>query len=1183
MSTRSLRVRRECIETAKLAVSRSSFLNQRALAEEVGLALATVSNFLTGKAVDRATFVELCQKLSLNPEDIADLEVVEAAKAQATTPTPQLSTPNVDWGEALDVSLFYGRDAELANLQQWILDDECRLVMLLGMGGIGKTALSVRLAEQLQDEFEFVIWRSLRNAPPVQDLLADLLSVLSQQREVDLPEGMGGRITRLIESLRTWRCLLVFDNAESILCADDRAGSYREGYEGYGQLFQCVGETRHRSCLVLTSREKPRGLGATEGQSIRSLRLTGLGQAEAQAILQEKGVAALVTESRSLIDHYAGNPLALKIVATTIQDLFEGDVAQFLEQGTGVFGDISDLLEQQWQRLSALEQQVMVWLAINREGVLLPELREDIIPLAASRSLMEALESLQQRSLIEKATTTLAEKKSPSFTQQPVVMEYVTEQLVRQVCEALVREELEMLHRYALSKAQTKDYLRQTQQRLILMPLVEQLQSLLGSQTAVHQCLQQTLARLQTQTSPQAGYAAGNLLKLFGQLDINLSGYDFSRLPIWQVYLQGVPLQHVNFAGADFTKSVFTQTLGDILAVAFSPDGTLLATGIDRDILLWQIAGTRQIATLAGHTAWITSIAFSPDGQLLASGSNDHTIRLWDVPTGQCLITLRGHTSGVQTIAFSPDGQLLASGSNDHTIRLWNVMTHQLLQVLEGHLDRVLSVLFSPDNQTLISSGDDQTIRLWNLQSGDCQQTIATHVNWVLSMALSPDGKTLVTGSDGRTVKFWSLQTGACTGTLPTYEAKVWAVAFSPDGRVLATGSDDKTVRLWDVQTRQCLKTWHDHTHQVWLVRFRPDGQTLVSSGDDQTVKLWDVQTGQCITTLESHSNWVSSIAFSPDDRTLVSSSKDQLVRLWHIDTGHCTKVLQGHTDVVTSVTFHPHERTFASGSDDRTIKLWDASTGDCLRTFWGHTDWVQAIAFSPDGQTLASASCDKTVKLWDGRSGECLQTLQGHTHRVKAVAFSPDGTVLASGSDDQTVRLWEASTGACLQTLPAHTDWVLSVTFSPCGQWLASGSGDRTIKLWDVQSGECLQTLKEHSHRVRSVAFSPDGTLLASGSEDHLVKLWQVQTGQCLTTLSGHQQIVWTVVFNHQGHRIASCSEDGTIRMWDVRTGACLKILRVDRPYEGMNITGAIGLTLAQKATLKALGAIELETATGT
>ncbi|MBW4695627.1 MAG: hypothetical protein KME27_28085 [Lyngbya sp. HA4199-MV5] len=1194
MSTRSLRVRQDWIEPAKLAVRRNGFLNQRALAEEAGLAIATVSNFLTGKPVDRATFVELCQRLSLNPEDIADLKPVEAQEQQREQREARTLTPHrtqtldpplasvTDWGEALDVSLFYGRAAELATLEQWICHDRCRLVMLLGMGGIGKTALSVRLAEQLQDGFEFVIWRSLRNAPPVQEVLADWLSVLSRQRQLDLPESFSGRINALLGYLRHSRCLLVLDNVESILIAEGRAGAYREGYEGYGPLLESIGQTRHQSCLVLTSREPPRGLKSKAGNDllIRSLRLAGLPEADGQKLIAEKGFTLTDLAGRALIEHYGGNPLALKIVATTIQELFEGDIAAFLEHSTIVFGDIADLLAQQFDRLSDSEQQVMYWLAINREGVSLTELRQDIVPAIAPRSLLEAMESLQQRSLVEKVA--LAEKMR--FTQQPVVMEYITGRLITQASEELVNGELALCDQYAFSKAQTEDYLRQTQIRLLLQPLLAQLLVRLGSQAAVKQCLDQALATLKAQTFSQPGYAAGNLLKLFSQLDINLSGYDFSNLPLWQVYLQGVPLHHVNFAGADFTKSVFTQTRGDILAVVFSPQGNLLATGIDRTIQLWQLDDKRQSATLEGHSAWVLCLAFSPDGNLLASGSHDQTIRLWNVATGQCLQTLRGHASGVQSLAFSVDGRLLASGSHDHTIRIWSVTTKQCLQVLHEHIDRVLTVIFHPDKQTLISSSDDRTIRLWNIPSGQCVQTIATHINWVLATALSPDGKTLVTGSDHQTVAFWNLHTGDNLGTLSAYKAKVWAVAFSPDGRILATGSEDKTVRLWDVQTRQCLKTFQDHTHQVWLVNFSPDGQTLVSSGDDQTVRLWNVRSGQCLTTLESHSNWVSSIAFSPDDRTLASSSKDQQVRLWNVATGESTQVLKGHTDIVTSVSFNLDGQTLASGSDDHTIKLWDTRTGECLQTLWGHTDWVHTLAFVPSHEAsldnfshrLVSGSCDHTIKLWDVRSGECLQTLEGHTHRVKAIAVAPQATLLASGSDDQTVRLWDASTGTCLRVLTGHTDWVLSVALHPAGKWLASGSGDRTIKLWDVQSASCLRTLAGHSHRVRSVAFSPDGRLLASGSEDHTVKLWDVETGNCLKTLLGHSQIVWAVVFNHQGQTIASCSEDGTISMWNVSTGTCLQRLRVDRPYEGMNITGAIGLTSAQRATLKALGAIE-------
>lgn len=1201
--SRSLRVRPACIDMVKLAVRRSGFPSQRALAEDVGMALATISNFLTGRPVDRAIFLELCEKLSLDSGAIADLDLEpnnlpsidseeqaiknlpdprpldSIASSIASSPSPPFSPlpHRQDWGEAMDVSAFYGRVEELTILEHWIVQDRCRLVSLIGMGGIGKTALSIKAAEQVQDEFEFVIWRSLRNAPPLQDLLADLLSVLSSQSEGELPEESANRITRLVEALRNSRCLLVLDNAESILCTGDRAGSYREGYEIYAQFFQSIGESRHQSCLMLTSREMPRGLQAKAGKTlpIRSLRLIGLEPENAQAILAEKGFPILETEGQALIEHYSGNPLALKIVATTIQELFDGDVAQFLEQGTVVFGDIFDLLEQQFNRLTRFEQQIMYWLAILREWVSLSNLREDILPIVSQKVLLESLESLQQRSLIEKMTSSL-EGKAIAFTQQPVVMEYVTERLVEQVCEELMRSEIRLIDSHALSKAQTKDYLRNAQCRLILKPVLDQLQVRLGSREAVKHHLDQMLALLKARSSQAPGYAAGNLLNLFNHLGVNLSGYDFSHLTVWQVYLQGMSLPRMSFAHADLTKSVFTQTLGDILSVAFSPDGTLLAIGIDRNVLLWRIADQRQIATLEGHTAWIRCIAFSPDGTILASGSNDQTIRLWDRQTGQCLKTLYGHSSGVQSIAFSPNGQQLASGSNDSTIRLWDIPTKQCIQTLQGHQDRVLTVLFCPDHQTLISTSDDQTIRFWDLESSNCIQTIATHINWMLSTALSPDGETLVTASDDQTVKVWHVATGECIDQLLKDRTKVWAVAFSSDGQFLATAGEDKTVRLWDIKTRQCLKTFQEHTQQVWLVNFSPDGRTLVSSGDDHTVKIWDIQTGQCLTTIESHSNWITSIAFSPDDRKLASGSKDHQIRFWDVEAGICTQSQTGHRDVVTSVAFSPNGKWLASGSDDCTIKLWNADTAECLKTLWGHEDWVQTIAFSPDSQRLVSGSSDKTIKLWHLRSGECLKTLEGHRHRVKSVAINSQGTTIASGSDDHTVKIWDLRTGDCLQTLQGHHDWVLSVAFSPDGQWLASGSGDRSVKIWDVQTGACLHTLEKHTHRVRSVAFSPNGITLASGSEDCLVKQWDVATGTCLQTLQGHQQIVWMVTFSYEKGIITSCSEDGTIRIWDSKSGDCLKILRVDRPYEGMNITGAIGLTPAQRSTLCALGAIE-------
>lgn len=175
-----------------------------------------------------------------------------------------------DWGGAPDISIFYGRTQELTTLQQWIVQDRCRLVTLLGMGGIGKTSMSVKLAQEIQIDFEYVIWRSLRNAPPIQELLNNLILFLSNQQDTinDLPESIEDKISHLIDYLRLSRCLLILDNVETILRQGERAGYYLEGYEEYGQLLRCIAQAHHQSCLIITSREKPRGLASHEGVAL---------------------------------------------------------------------------------------------------------------------------------------------------------------------------------------------------------------------------------------------------------------------------------------------------------------------------------------------------------------------------------------------------------------------------------------------------------------------------------------------------------------------------------------------------------------------------------------------------------------------------------------------------------------------------------------------------------------------------------------------------------------------------------------------------------------------------------------------------------------------------------------------------------------------------------------------------
>ncbi len=365
------------------------------------------------------------------------------------------SQNQIDWGEAPDVSEFYGRTDELATLKHWIIDDRCRLVTLFGMGGMGKTSLSVKLTEQIQNTFEFVIWRSLRNAPPIKELLADLIRLLSNDQDTDLPETIYARVSRLIYYLRASRCLLVFDNVETILQQCDRreaicnhcVGFYCQGYQGYGELFRRVGEVQHQSCLVLTSREKLKQTGLLEGETlpVRVLQIKGLQLVDIQAIFRAKGCfQGSIAEWCRLIDCYAGNPLALKVVSTTIQKLFDGSISEFLKQNTAVFGDIINLFKQQFNRLSVTEKNIINWLVLNRQPASFSELRTKMSSSVSPQQLVEAVESLEARSLID--------KKAGRFSVQPIVMEYATYQLVEEKI-SLVQDKVFASEEYQLLAA----------------------------------------------------------------------------------------------------------------------------------------------------------------------------------------------------------------------------------------------------------------------------------------------------------------------------------------------------------------------------------------------------------------------------------------------------------------------------------------------------------------------------------------------------------------------------------------------------------------------------------------------------------------------------------------------------------------------------------------------------------
>lgn len=1129
------------------------------------------------------------------------------SQRQPTQPMMQAAphTASVDWGEAPDVSRFQGREAELTELSQWLVDDHCSLVAVLGMGGIGKTALATLAAMRVAPAFTHVIWRSLRNAPPLVELLSQCLQELSPQQAQPLPPSQEELVGLFMTYLRQQRCLLILDNFETVLQAE-QTGHYLPGYEDYGQLLQQIGEGRHQSCLLLTSREKPKEFVPMAGaqRPVRAFVLLGLLLADSRALLRDSGLSGQTEHWETLQTRYSGNPLALQIVAETIRELFAGDIAAFLGEQTVLLSDIAELLAQQFGRLTPLEQSLLFWLAVARETVTLTDLYNDLMQPPAKVKVLDALRALHRRSLLERTQN--------GFGLQNVVLEYVTATLLEQAWAELISGHFVWLQRQALFKAQAKSYIQESQRTLLLVPLVNRLVTQLGRQLAQTH-LAGLLEGLRQTYRHQPGYAGGNLLNLLAQLKGNLCDMDFSQLAVWEANLRGVLAQDANFHQADLTRSVFTDTFGSVICVAFNPQGTQVAAGtIDKEVRLWRVQDGTPLLTCLGHQGWVYSVCFSPDGQRLASSSADQTVRVWHGLTGHCLLTLQGHTGDVKAICFSPDGTLLASASYDQTIRLWDSQTGECIHTLSGHTGWVNGVSFHPNGKLLASAGSDQSIRLWDVQQGQSVGILWGHTNVVWCINFSPDGNLLASGSYDQTIRLWDSQTGECLRIQSGHTSWVYALCFSQDGQrlvsgdhgetsyvwdtqtgrclhtlrgssvcfhpagyLVASGSIDQTVRLWDSDTGQCLHMLQGYTNPVLCIGFSPNGQLLATGSGDHIVRLWDSDTGQCLHTLHGHTDLVWSVCFSPDGKRLASSSKDSTIRLWDSQTGASLHVLHGHTAWVDTLAFSPDGQWLASGSDDTTIRVWNSATGQCQRVLYGHTDFVNVVCYSPHDHLLASASVDQTVRVWHSQTGECLHILRGHTNAVVALCFTPDGKLMASGSDDGTIRLWDSATGQCLRTLAEHQNSVKTICFSPDGAWLASGSEDATVRLWKLASDQ-HHILRGHTRGITAISYHPNGDWLASASVDQTVRVWDSQTGTCLHILQGHTNEVFRVCVSPDSQRIASSSYDATAKLWDGQTGACLATLRSDRPYERMNISGVTGLTSTQLVHLKALGALE-------
>ncbi len=519
---------------------------------------------------------------------------------------------------------------------------------------------------------------------------------------------------------------------------------------------------------------------------------------------------------------------------------------------------------------------------------------------------------------------------------------------------------------------------------------------------------------------------------------------------------------------------------GQLLDLAFSPDGSLLAapiqTGQSGHVQLWQTSDGQPAQTLQSPSdqMQLTSGQFSPDGSLFGAvgtelfAGDGATLVLWqtDQPTPVQTLTLPAQVFG-QSWRFSPDGTRVAVGLMDGSVQLWDVASAEMVQQLSADDAGIATQLrFTPDGTGLVLGRDSGRVEWWDLATGTQRHSVETNADAILQLTATPNGNWLLVTSQG------------LLGV---------ASAESPD----------------------LIATQTDHANgAIQSIAFAPNENVVATGAFNGAVTLWDTAEATPVSSLPNHHGAVQALAF---DAT-------------------ASQLATGVGERISPLVF------------DDTVRIWSPAEGQLAQSFGGEREEVlgcstfrNSVAFSPDGSLLASGSHDFTVQLWDTAEGQLVATLGPHQGAVFDITFSPDGQLIASASDDGFVRIWRADTFELVETLVNGVGAVTAVAFAPNGRWLASGTLFGNLDLWDTNSWELIASVGSNRNRFSDVAFSPDSSLLATGTDGDQIQLWEAPSLTPIGTLSGANGQVEALAFSSDGALLASGSSDGILRLWGV------------------------------------------------
>ena len=586
----------------------------------------------------------------------------------------------------------------------------------------------------------------------------------------------------------------------------------------------------------------------------------------------------------------------------------------------------------------------------------------------------------------------------------------------------------------------------------------------------------------------------------------------------------------------------------DVLAAAWSPDGTRLATG-DRDGAVRMVDTTARAALPHGtsefgrHDVAVWRIAWSPDGRMLATASADGTVRLWDAATGRELRRITGHGARLYGVAFGPGGAVVATAGSDRTARLWDVATGAERVVLAGHTGTVFSVVLSRDGRQALTGSLDGTARLWDAESGAVVRTFSGHEGWVFDADFAPDGTAIATASEDGTARLWSIITGSVAATF-VHPERVNAVDFTGSGRRVATACHDGVLRIFRPGKRDPVRQFRGHEEPIWTVACTDEGPHVATGSGDLTVRLWE--TAGRFDPVISAPAGARAAAWSRDGSLLAVATGESVISIHDGRTFEPRRRISLDVKAIHDVAFDPQAGTLFAACSDGIVARTDISGMPDTTYEQCHPDDVNAIDVSPDGARLATASKDGKFTIRDPANLESVLRSKNHSRRVWCVRFAPDGERIYTAGDDRRVVAWDVATGRQRMVFAGHDAAVKWVAVAADGRQLATASADGTVGIWRADAGHLVHRLRGPGCEVTRVAFSPDGARVVAVASDGSAHLSDAASGRPFPVLRGAGSRSQGLAFPPEGGIVAIGGSETKLRVEGVSAADLFRRLEI-------------------------------------